>query len=96
MDIKGRISRATNLTPIEQQLAACVMELDDRLQGYTLKELASYANVSVPSVHRFCKKLGLEGFKQLKVELARSASQNARLCPAVLANMQPKSTSSTY
>ena len=78
MDIKGRISRATNLTPIEQQLAACVMELDDRLQGYTLKELASYANVSVPSVHRFCKKLGLEGFKQLKVELARSASQNAR------------------
>ena len=79
MDIKGRISRATNLTPIEQQLAACVMELDDRLQGYTLKELASYANVSVPSVHRFCKSSRAGGApNNPKVELACSSSQNAR------------------
>ena len=47
------------------------------LHGLTIKELARAAHVSIPSVHRFCKKLGLEGFKELKVELARSEARRA-------------------
>lgn len=75
MDIKRRIEDCTGLTPTEQQLASTVLALSDRLQGFTIKELAHAANVSIPSVHRFCKKLGLEGFKELKVELARSEAR---------------------
>lgn len=72
MDIRRRIEDCTDLTPTEQQLANTLIELGNRLQGLTLKEFARAASASVPSVHRFCKKLGLEGFKELKVELARS------------------------
>lgn len=75
MDIKRRMREAANLTPTEQQLATCATALGDRLQGYTIKEFAGMANASIPSVHRFCKKLGLEGFKELKVEFARSEAQ---------------------
>lgn len=75
MDIRRRIEGCTDLTPTEQQLASTVLALGDRLRGFTIKELAHTANVSIPSVHRFCKKLGLEGFKELKIELARSEAR---------------------
>ena len=38
------------------------------------QRLAAYPR-PVASVHRFCKKLGLEGFKDLKVELIRQATE---------------------
>ena len=72
MDIVRRIREAARLTPAEQRLAQVVLQLGERMQTITLKELAAAAGVSVPSAHRFCKKLGLEGFKELKVELARA------------------------
>lgn len=75
MDIKRRMELAEGFTPAEQQLAGTVLALGGRLRGFTIKELAHTANVSIPSVHRFCKKLGLEGFKELKVELARSEAR---------------------
>lgn len=75
MDIKRRMELAEGFTPAEQQLAGTVLALGGRLHGLTIKELARAAHVSIPSVHRFCKKLGLEGFKELKVELARSEAR---------------------
>ncbi|MFR3312270.1 MurR/RpiR family transcriptional regulator [Collinsella stercoris] len=75
MDIKRRMELAEGFTPTEQQLAGTVLALGGRLHGLTIKELARAAHVSIPSVHRFCKKLGLEGFKELKVEVARAEEQ---------------------
>lgn len=72
MDIGRRIAGAQHLTPVEHQLGDTVIALGGRLQNLTIKELAHAANVSIPSVHRFCKKIGLEGFKELKIEVARS------------------------
>ena len=72
MDVIRRIEDARGLTPVEQQLAATAVELGPRLARLGIKDFAKAASASVPSVHRFCKKLGLEGFKELKVELARS------------------------
>lgn len=77
MDIHRRIRESRTLTPAEQQLGQSVLALGERLQGLTIKELARAAAVSVPTVHRFCRKLGLTGFKELKVELARAAAANA-------------------
>ena len=74
MDIHRRIRESRTLTPAEQQLGQSVLALGERLQGLTIKELARAAAVSVPTVHRFCRKLGLTGFKELKVELARSSA----------------------
>lgn len=74
MDVRRRIREARDLTPTEQQLGQSVLALEDRLRDLTIKELARSASVSVPTVHRFCRKLGLTGYKELKVELARASA----------------------
>lgn len=76
MDIEWRIRQATELTPAEQQLAQVVLAMGERIQATSIKELARAASVSIATVHRFCKKIGLEGFKELKIELARSMAAN--------------------
>lgn len=78
MDIRRRIEDCQSLTPTEQQLASTIAALGTRVQNLTIKEFARTANASIPSVHRFCKKLGLEGFKELKVELAKSDARHLR------------------
>lgn len=75
MDIAQRIAEAGNLTPTEQNLAQRVLDLGEGLQGYSIKELATATSTSIASIHRLCKKLGLEGFKELKVEMARSTAR---------------------
>ena len=74
MDIKRKIQQGKGLTPTEQQLGQAALDMGDAMRSLSIKEFAQKANVSVASIHRFCKKLGLEGFKELKVELARAAS----------------------
>lgn len=72
MDILHRIEHARGLTPVEQQLAATALSLADRLEAYSIQAFAEAAHASIPSVHRFCKKIGLSGYKELKVEFARA------------------------
>lgn len=75
MDIRYRIREGRGFTPTEQQLGQTVLALGERLQGLSIKELARTSATSIASIHRFCKKLGLEGFKELKVELARETAR---------------------
>ena len=75
MDIKRKITEAQGLTPTEQQLGIAALAIGEDIRGLSIKEFAARTNVSVASVHRFCKKLGLEGFKDLKVELIRQATE---------------------
>ena len=75
MDIKRKITEAQGLTPTEQQLGISALAMGEEIRGLSIKEFAARTNVSVASVHRFCKKLGLEGFKDLKVELIRQATE---------------------
>ena len=75
MDIRRKITQGKSLTPTEQQLGQTALAMGEDVRGLSIKEFAACANVSVASVHRFCKKLGLEGFKDLKVELIRQATE---------------------
>lgn len=79
MDIARRISQAKDLTPTERAIADKVLQLGEGVMAYSIKEFAAFVGVSVPSVHRFCKKVGLEGYKELKVEVARSAAARANV-----------------
>lgn len=78
MDIRRRLRETTNLTPTEAQLASTVLAMGERMQDVTIKEFSAASACSIASIHRFCKKLGLEGFKELKVELARAEASHAR------------------
>ena len=93
MDIKRKITQGKELTPTEQQLGQMVLAMGEDVRGLSIKEFARQANVSVASIHRFCKKLGLEGFKELKVELMRAASR-ADSAPEVDINFPFDATSS--
>lgn len=93
MDIKRRITHGKELTPTEQQLGQTVLAMGEDVRGLSIKEFARQTNVSVASIHRFCKKLGLEGFKELKVELMRAASR-ADSAPEVDINFPFDATSS--
>lgn len=77
MDVRRRLREAGGLTPTEQQLASTIVSLGPRLQDYSIKELAQLASCSVATVHRLCRKLGLEGFKELKVQVARAEAVRA-------------------
>lgn len=83
MDILSSMQKGAELTPAEQQLAQTVLALGDRLQGQSIKDLAGMAAVSIASVHRFCKKLGVSGFKELKVACARASANRSALTEPV-------------
>ncbi|AEB07549.1 transcriptional regulator, RpiR family [Coriobacterium glomerans PW2] len=83
MDIERRIQSAEGLTPTEQQLADAVRSMGEKIQTCSINQFAHLTATSIASVHRFCKKLGLEGFKQLKIEVARSCAGRDRRTEAI-------------
>ncbi len=78
MDIRRRLREGKGLTPTENQLAATILAMGERVQGVSIKELAAASATSVATVHRLCKKLGVEGLKELKVEMARASARSER------------------
>ena len=78
MDIRRRLREGKGLTPTENQLAATILAMGERVQGVSIKELAAASTTSVATVHRLCKKLGVEGLKELKVEMARASARSER------------------
>ena len=71
MDIVRQIQSCPNLTPVELQFAHAILALPDGVDHYTIDELAAETHVSSASISRFCKKIGLTGYRELKTELAR-------------------------
>lgn len=78
MNAKIALREGRGLTPAEHQLATTILRLGDRVQDLSIKQLAKAASCSVATVHRLCHKIGLEGYKSLKVELARASDLEAR------------------
>ena len=60
------------LSPAEMRVADVVLETPQSVPRKNLAALASEADVSEPTVLRFCRSLGLEGYAHFKIELARA------------------------
>ncbi len=60
------------LTPAEMRVADVVLDAPESVPRKNLAALASEAEVSEPTVLRFCRSLGLEGYAHFKIELARA------------------------
>lgn len=79
---RGRIGVADVITALERQdgkLAAREQMVADyvkanlsRVSSMTIGELASAAGVSTPTVVRFCRSLGSDGFREFKLRLAQN------------------------
>ncbi len=67
------IARAQpTLRKSDRRVAEVVLERPGEVVDMTLARLASAAGVSEPTVIRFCTAIGCEGFRDMRVKLARS------------------------
>ena len=64
------------LSTCDQKIARVILKNPIEVVDKTISELAEEAGVSLASISRFCKTLGLAGFHQLKIELARVSEEN--------------------
>lgn len=59
------------LPPSEQRVALCVLEHPRKVVQSTITDLARECEVSESTVVRFCKNLGLDGYKEFRIAIAQ-------------------------
>src|SRR6478736_247951 len=64
-----------SLSPAEDRVADIVLADARRAAGLTISELATAARTSETTVLRFCRRLGLPGYPQLRLALAEESAQ---------------------
>ena len=64
-----------SLSPAEDRVAEIVLADARRAAGLTISGLASAARTSETTVLRFCRRLGLPGYPQLRLALAEESAQ---------------------
>ncbi|GAA0706516.1 MurR/RpiR family transcriptional regulator [Paraclostridium ghonii] len=75
MTIENMIKCCDNLTPTENQLAQYILQNKEQIHKLSIQNLAEKTFVSKSAIHRFCKKIGLDGFNELKVKLAQDNAE---------------------
>lgn len=65
-----------SFTPSEKKLANYIIGNLDTISNLSTAELADYAGTSPSSVIRFSRKLGYEGFGELKISIAKDVALN--------------------
>ena len=74
----SRIQRLReSLSPAEQAVGDWVLAHPGRAKDSTLAAVAAAAGTSEPTVIRFCRSLGLSGFRELRLRLAETLSRPA-------------------
>ncbi len=80
------------LTLLEKRVARIVLEDAEFALNASIVELAERAEVSPPTVTRFCRRLGFQGYPDFKLRLARSAFVGLRyLKPEAVESATPAS-----
>ena len=73
MDLFPRIRQLLpDLSPSEYQVAQVVLHQPQAVLQANLLQVAGLAGVSEPTVIRFCRKVGCEGFRDFRLLLAQS------------------------
>lgn len=73
MDIISRIKAALpTLSPTEAKIGEYILANMEFAVHASITDLAEVADVSSPSITRFCRSLNCDGLKQLKVEMAQA------------------------
>jgi len=67
------------LSKSDKKLAAIIRDNPSSVIHKSIASLATQAEVSEPTVNRFCHKLGCDGYPDFKLRLAQEISSNGRL-----------------
>lgn len=62
----------------ERKVADCILEKPEEVIHMRIVDLAQEARVSEPTVVRFCRAIGCDGFQSFKVELAQYVANHPR------------------
>lgn len=71
-------NRIGNLTEAERKIATFILAEPLNILHMTVKELAEAASVAPSAVIRFCKTLKLDGFSDLKIQLAQELGKEKK------------------
>ena len=81
------------LNKSERKVAEAILSDPESATGSSIASLAKRANVSEPSVNRFCKRFNTAGFPDFKLKLAKSLVSGVRF---VNRNVDPNDTVKSY
>ncbi len=84
-----------SFTCAERKIADYVLSNQWECQGLGIAELSGECSVAVSTVSVFCRKLGLGGFNDFKIELARANTLSSGHYPAALDSTAPERGDST-
>lgn len=65
-------SRLDELNRAERRVAEAILREPDQATRYSIAALAQAAEVSEPTVNRFCRSFGINSYPDLKIQLAQS------------------------
>lgn len=71
MKLEKRIELCDSMTPLESEIASYILNNKDAVTKLKIQELADILFISKSAIHRFVKKIGLNGFNDLKVSIAK-------------------------
>lgn len=71
MKLEKRIELCDSMTPLESEIASYILNNKDAVMKLKIQELADTLFISKFAIHRFVKKIGFNGFNDLKVSIAK-------------------------
>ena len=71
MKLEKRIELCDSMTPLESEIAPYILNNKDAVMKLKIQELADTLFISKSAIHRFVKKIGFNGFNDLKVSIAK-------------------------
>lgn len=78
MTIENMIKCCDNLTPTENQLAQYILKNKEDVEKLSILKLSEKAFVSKATIQRFCKKIGIDGFNELKVKVVQDVIEESK------------------
>ncbi len=96
MNILEKIERQKDkLSKSEQKVAEVILDQPEQIIHFTIAVLAEQAEVSEPTVNRFCRRLETKGFPDFKLQLAQCLAQ-AKGIPYVSRHVNKKDDAKEY
>lgn len=71
MKLEKRIEQCDSMTPLESEIASYILNNKNVVTKLKIQELADILFISKSAIHRFVKKIGFNGFNDLKVSIAK-------------------------
>lgn len=71
MALLDKLESIENLTPVEKTIVAYIIEHKEQIVNFTIADLAMMTYTSNSAIIRFCRKLGLTGYKEFKIEFVK-------------------------